>query len=82
MAGTLEPSAPIEFVCVTDDHLRRGLGMRDQSGHITIVDGKWAYCTAGRKDEPHDWRPIAPTPLPALGHADLARTWGDGRTKA
>jgi hypothetical protein len=82
MAEAFEPSAPIEYVCVTDDHLHRGLGVRDQSGHITIVDRKWAYCTAGRKDEPHDWRPIAPTALPSLRHAELARTWGDGRTQA
>ena len=64
-------------VCVTDDHLRMGRTVQDQRGHITILDGKWAYCTAARKDEPHEWRGIAPTPLPSLRHAELARRWGN-----
>ena len=82
MNSTMDPSAFIEYVCVTDDHLRRGLTVHDQKGHITINGGKWAYCTAARKDEPHEWRQIPPTPLPALRHAEVARTWSGSQKQS
>jgi len=72
---SVEPTALVEYVCVTDDHLRLGRAVQDQRGHMTINEGKWAYCTAGRKDEPHDWRRISPRSLPSIRHAELARMW-------
>lgn len=65
--------APLRFVCVRDEHLRIGVSVPDEHGHLTMHQGKWAYCSAARPKEPHAWKEIPPTHLFALGHAGLLR---------
>jgi len=46
----------IALVC--EAHRSRGV----DGPYITLVDGLWAYCAAGRNDgEGHVWHPIEPT---------------------
>jgi hypothetical protein len=75
------PSSTIQYLCVGDDHLRFGLKVRDGQGHLTIRDGLWAYCSAGRKDEPHEWEAIPATPFPQIRHASIMRRSGRGRDR-
>jgi hypothetical protein len=77
---TIGPSASIQYLCVSDDHLRLGRAVSDGQGHLTIRNDQWAYCSAGRKDEPHEWDAIPATPFSALRHATLRRRSDHGQT--
>ena len=48
----------------------RGHGRRrvDGTGHLTLHDGGWAYCAAGKPMEKHTWQAISPVPLASLKH--------------
>jgi hypothetical protein len=61
----------VRFACVSGPHQALGPTRPDGSGHLTLRDGAWAYCAAGRADEPHTWAEIAPRPLSAIRHSDL-----------
>jgi hypothetical protein len=76
--STIGPSAPIQYVCVSDDHVRLGLTFRDGQGHLTIRNAVWAYCAAGRKDEPHEWEAIPATPFSQIRHSSIMRRSGHG----
>jgi len=70
------PSATIQYLCVGDEHVRLGLKVRDGQGHLTIRNGLWAYCSAGRKDEPHEWEAIPATSFPQIRHSSIMRRSG------
>jgi len=70
------PSATIQYLCVSDDHIRLGMKVRDGEGHLTIRDGRWAYCSADRKDEPHKWEAILPTSFTQVRHSSIMRRSG------
>jgi hypothetical protein len=76
MESAIGPSASIQYLCVTDDHIRLGQRVRDGEGHLTIRTGRWAYCSAGRKDEPHEWEAIPPTPFFQIRHSSIMRRSG------
>jgi hypothetical protein len=60
--------ASIEFVC-TADHLER-TRREDEGKTITLIEGRWAYCSHGGIDT-HTWKRIAATSLyelEMLGH--------------
>lgn len=61
----------IHYVCIGGEHLRVGLAVPNQRGHLTIHQGKWAYCSAGRGTEEHQWAPIAAAKISDLRHATL-----------
>ena len=42
----------IHFLCVLPDHLR---DPQLDSDHITVVDGKWAFCSGDVRLDKHDW---------------------------
>jgi hypothetical protein len=44
--------ALIHFLCVLPDHLR---DPQLESDHITVVDGRWAFCAANVREEKHEW---------------------------
>lgn len=73
MESTTAPTASIQYLCVGDDHVRLGRTVHDGQGHLTVRSGQWAYCSAGRKDEPHEWEAIPPTPFPQIRHASIMR---------
>jgi hypothetical protein len=73
MESAIGPSAFIQYLCVGDDHISLGLKVRDGQGHLTIRNGLWAYCSAGRKDEPHEWEAIPATPFSQVRHFSIMR---------
>ncbi|HEY8757722.1 MAG TPA: hypothetical protein VIN74_04425 [Candidatus Limnocylindria bacterium] len=60
----------VVFVCADGRHVDIGRTRPDGSGHLTLRDGAWAYCAAGRPTEPHTWVEISPRLLPAISHED------------
>ena len=76
MESMIGPSATIQYLCVGDEHVRLGLKLRDSEGHLTIRNGQWAYCSAGRKDEPHEWEAVPSTPFSQIRHASIMRRSG------
>ena len=69
--------APVRYLCVGEDHLRIGRAVPDERGFLTLHDGQWAYCSAARPEEPHEWKAITPTHLFALHHQGLRRKFAE-----
>jgi hypothetical protein len=65
--------AKIDLVCVDERHLKIGREVADGDGHLTVSEGKWAYCSAAREDEPHTWHPAGGLEFAQIRHADLER---------
>ena len=78
MESTIGASATVQYVCVSDDHVRLGLKIRDGQGHLTIRNEVWAYCSADRKGEPHEWEAIPATAFPQIRHSSIMRRSGHG----
>jgi hypothetical protein len=76
MESTIGPTSSIQYLCVSDDHIRLGLRVRDGEGHLTIRNAQWAYCSAGSKDEPHEWEAIPPVPFTQVRHSSMMRRSG------
>lgn len=76
MESTTAQTASVQYLCVGDDHVRLGRTVHDGQGHLTVRSGQWAYCPAGRKDEPHEWEAIPATPFPQIRHASIMRRSG------
>jgi hypothetical protein len=51
-ALTGRSEALIYFLCVLPDHIR---DPQLESDHITVVDGKWAFCAGDVRAEKHNW---------------------------
>jgi len=68
-----DDEVPVDFICIGEDHLRHGRDVPDGEGHLTVVDKRWAYCSAGLEDQPHFWRETGGTRLADIRHADLDR---------
>jgi hypothetical protein len=82
MELTIGPSASIQYLCVSDDHIRIGQGVGDGEGHLTMRNAQWAYCPAGRKDEPHEWEAIPAAPFHQLRHTSIMRRSGHPNASA
>ncbi len=65
------PQGPalVENICIRRDHYFIGRGRPDGSGHLTLVDSRWAYCAAARATEEHYWLRFAGRPLREIPHA-------------
>jgi hypothetical protein len=63
-------AAKIEFVCVSPHR-----GDRRGQSHVTVHEGRWAYCRLG--GQRHEWRAIEGTPLQVLVRT---RTPGDAES--
>ena len=55
------------------DHLREPVL---ESDHITVVDGRWAFCAANVREEKHDWQPTG-----GITRAEVARELARRRAK-
>lgn len=53
-ALTGRSDALIHFLCVLPEHL---LDPQLESDHITVVDGRWAFCAMNVRAEKHSWEP-------------------------
>ena len=67
-------SDTVRVICVSGPHQEIGSTLPDGSGRLTVRDGAWAYCAAGRAEEPHTWAEITPRPLAAIRHSDQLAT--------
>ena len=54
IALTGRSDALIHFLCVLPEHL---LDPQLESDHITVVDGRWAFCAMNVRAEKHAWEP-------------------------
>lgn len=64
------PTDLVRFVCIDAQHQEIGRTQPDGTGHLTVRDGAWAYCAAGRYTEPHVWAEIAERTLASIKHSD------------
>ena len=69
---TSRSDALIHFLCVLPDHLR---DPQLDSDHITVVDGRWAFCAANVRDEKHEWQSTG-----GITRAEVARQLAQRRT--
>ena len=63
--------APIDLVCRGPEHIAIGRSRPDGSGHLTLEDGKWGYCSAGIPNAEHKWTPTGGVAIEDLRHAEL-----------
>jgi hypothetical protein len=71
-----ERTAPVHFVCVRAEHLEVGKTVPDGDGHYSLRDSLWAYCSAARAEEEHDWASTGGVAVTKLSHdaiGDLVR---------
>jgi len=62
---------PVDYICVTPDHVASGKSVPDGGGTLTVNGRRWAYCSAGLKNAPHDWKETGGVAFEAIHHADL-----------
>jgi hypothetical protein len=63
--------APVDFICVDPTHVERGRGIADGHGALTVYRRRWAYCSAARPNEPHEWKATGGVQFAAIRHAKL-----------
>lgn len=68
--------APVDFVCQDPGHLDRGRDRPDGSGHITLYEGRWAYCSAGIPNTTHRWTVTGGVSLEQLSRDELPQLAG------
>ena len=61
----------VDYICVTPEHLSIGSKVADGHGTLTVSGRRWAYCSAGLEDAPHDWKATGGVPFDSIHHADL-----------
>lgn len=66
-----DQTVPVDYICVTPEHIRMGKSVADGHGTLTVSDRRWAYCSAGLKNAPHDWKATGGVFLESVHHADL-----------
>jgi hypothetical protein len=60
-------------LCVLPDHLR---DPQLESDHITVVEGRWAFCAANVRDETHEWQATG-----GITRTDVARQLAQRRSQ-
>lgn len=61
----------VDYICVTPEHIRIGKDVADGDGTLTVSGRRWAYCSAGLEDAPHDWKATGGVPFDSIHHGDL-----------
>ena len=62
----------VELICMDPGHVQLGTDVADGDGTVTVVGRRWAYCSAGLMNTPHDWRDTGGVSTDSIRHADLA----------
>lgn len=62
---------PVAYICVTPEHIAAGKNVPDGHGTVSVNGRRWAYCSAGLKNAPHDWQETGGVALGSIRHADL-----------
>ena len=68
-----DKTAPVDLICINGEHLRTGADVLDGSGTLTVVERRWAYCSAGLRNAPHDWKETGGVAFDSIHHVDLPR---------
>ena len=63
--------AAVDYICVTPEHLRIGKSVADGHGTLTVSGDRWAYCSAGLENAPHDWKETGGVAFESIHHAEL-----------
>ena len=63
--------ASIDYICVDPSHIARGRAVPDGYGALTLNRRGWAYCSAARPEEPHQWKETGGVEFSDIRHADL-----------
>ena len=73
MSGTShnERLAPVDLICIDGKHISMGKSVPDGDGTLTVVERRWAYCSAGLRNTPHAWKETGGVHFDAIRHADL-----------
>ena len=66
-----EATAPVHLICVNEEHIQTGKSVPDGGGTLTVVERRWAYCSAALRNAPHDWKETGGVSFDAIRHADL-----------
>ena len=66
-----EQAAPVDDICVTPEHIRMGKKVADGHGTLTLNGRRWAYCSAGLKNAPHDWKETGGVDFESIHHSEL-----------
>ena len=61
----------VHYVCLRADHLELGETVPKNDGHFTLHQSRWAYCSAARAEEKHEWRFTGGVAIAALDHEVL-----------
>lgn len=67
----MDKTALVDLICVNGEHIRIGKGVPDGAGTLTVVQRRWAYCSAALRNAPHDWKETGGVSFEAIRHADL-----------
>ena len=70
-ASDNEALAPVDLICINAEHIAIGKSVPDGHGTLTVVERRWAYCSAALRNAPHDWKETGGVPFDAIRHADL-----------
>ena len=65
---------PVDYICLRPEHVALGKNVPDGQGTLTVNGRQWAYCSAGLKNAPHEWKETGGVSLAAIRHADLRVT--------
>jgi hypothetical protein len=63
--------AKVDYICIDPSHIARGRDVEDGYGALTLHRHRWAYCSAARPEEPHQWKETGGVVFSAIRHADL-----------
>lgn len=66
-----DQAEPVDNICVTPEHLEMGKSVADGHGTLTVSGDRWAYCSAGLKNAPHDWKETGGVDFGSIHHAEL-----------
>ena len=66
-----DQAEPVDYICVTPEHLRIGKSVADGDGTLTVKGRRWAYCSAGLENAPHDWKETGGVDFESIHHAEL-----------
>jgi hypothetical protein len=69
--STADDPTHVDLICVIADHIKTGKHIPDGEGTLTVSGRRWAYCSAGLENAPHDWKETGGVPLDSIRHSDL-----------
>ena len=67
------PLARIDLLCIDGDHITQGREVPDGHGHFTLVERRWAYCSAGIPNVVHEWTETGGVDVEDVPHDELPR---------